>query len=272
MRFDLIALRLEFTAQDTIHFPTGKAANVLRGALGMALPRVGGEAGARLFDPAPPAGPSGLADPPRPFVLRARPLDGRSLRPGERFEVGVNLFAPNARDLLARAFDDMGREGLGPGRGRADLRGVSDEPVSIGLSPQPGAAPRLRVEFLTPTELKHEGRIAVRPEFAIVAARIRDRVGALRALYGAGPLDLDFAAFGARAAAVPMLRCDLREVAVERRSSRTGQTHPIGGFTGAAEYADVPGEFLPFLEAARWTGVGRQAVWGKGEIAVSAIL
>ena len=26
-------------------------------------------------------------------------------------------------------------------------------------------------------------------------------------------------------------------------------------------------EFLPYLEIARWTGVGRQTVWGKGEIA-----
>ena len=27
--------------------------------------------------------------------------------------------------------------------------------------------------------------------------------------------------------------------------------------------------FLPYLRAARWTGVGRQTVWGKGEIEVA---
>ncbi len=107
------------------------------------------------------------------------------------------------------------------------------------------------------------------PEFAILFARVRDRISALRALYGAGPLDLDFAAIGGRAAAVRMTRCDLRPVEVMRRSSRTGQTHTIGGVTGAAEYEGSVGEFLPYLEAARWTGVGRQAVWGKGEISVS---
>jgi hypothetical protein len=58
-------------------------------------------------------------------------------------------------------------------------------------------------------------------------------------------------------------------VSIERRSSRTGQTHPIGGFQGTVEYTGPLDEFLPYLEAARWTGVGRQAVWGKGEIAVS---
>jgi hypothetical protein len=34
------------------------------------------------------------------------------------------------------------------------------------------------------------------------------------------------------------------------------------------EYAGELGEFLPWLRAARWTGVGRQTVWGKGDLRV----
>jgi hypothetical protein len=68
-----------------------------------------------------------------------------------------------------------------------------------------------------------------------------------------------------------MTRCEIRRVEVERRSGRTGQSHSIGGFAGVAEYEGDLREFLPFLEAAQWTGVGRQAVWGKGEIAVTPI-
>jgi CRISPR/Cas system endoribonuclease Cas6 (RAMP superfamily) len=55
---------------------------------------------------------------------------------------------------------------------------------------------------------------------------------------------------------------------VERRSSRTGQTHSIGGFVGEAEYEGDLAEFVPYLKAAKWVGVGRQTVWGKGEIDV----
>ncbi len=55
---------------------------------------------------------------------------------------------------------------------------------------------------------------------------------------------------------------------MQRRSSRTGQTHSIGGFIGEAEYEGDLREFVPFLRAAKWTGVGRQTVWGKGEIEV----
>jgi hypothetical protein len=60
----------------------------------------------------------------------------------------------------------------------------------------------------------------------------------------------------------------LRYVDVQRRSSKTGQVHSIGGFVGEAEYEGDLAEFVPFLKAAQWTGVGRQTVWGKGEIAV----
>jgi hypothetical protein len=226
----------------------------------------------RIFQPRGEGGPSGLADQPRPFVFRARHLDGVTVPAGGAFHFDLNVFTldPQARECLVRAFDDMGRAGFGPGRGRADLArpAGTGEIVSLDLTPSTSAPARIRVDFLTPTELKHEGQVVERPEFAILFARVRDRVSTLRALYGSGPLEIDFQASGERASAVRMPRCELRRVDIERRSSRTGQSHSIGGFTGFAEYEGELAEFLPYLEAARWTGVGRQAVWGKGEIAV----
>jgi hypothetical protein len=65
-----------------------------------------------------------------------------------------------------------------------------------------------------------------------------------------------------------MTRCEIQHVDIVRRSSRTGQIHPIGGFVGDAEYEGELTEFVPVLSAAQWTGVGRQTVWGKGAIAV----
>ena len=50
----------------------------------------------------------------------------------------------------------------------------------------------LRVEFVTPTELKSGDHLVARPEFGVLFARARDRVSTLRALYGAGPLEIDF--------------------------------------------------------------------------------
>lgn len=125
------------------------------------------------------------------------------------------------------------------------------------------------VRFVTPTELKSGQQLAGRPEFGILAGRIRDRVSKLSELYGDGPPALDFRGFGERAARVKMTRCEIEQVDVDRRSSRTGQVHSIGGFVGEAEYEGELAEFIPFLRAAKWTGVGRQTVWGKGEIEVT---
>ncbi len=266
--FDLIHLRLPLTALDPIHFPPGHAANLLRGAFGLAI-----ENGdyARLFAPrAAGSGPSGLTEWPRPYVFRARHLDGLTIRPGQSFHFDVNVFLdqPAALDAIRAAFAAAAAAGIGPGRGRAEMRGPSTERISLSLDPTPRAPSRTRVDFVSPIELKNEGRIVSRPDFPVLFARIRDRVSTLRQLYGPGPLALDFAAIAARAAAVQITSFQWSRIEIARRSSRTGQSHGIGGYTGFAEYEGPLAEFLPFLNAARWTGVGRHAVWGKGEITI----
>jgi hypothetical protein len=237
--------------------------------------------------------PSGLADWPRPFVFRARHLDGRTINAGEPFHFDLHVFTSES-DVLAYfilTFAALAREGLGPRRGKAELsrvcrlsvEGVPDEtlyeqsaqmiiaglqPVSLDLTPWSTVPTRIRVDFLSPTELKHEHRIATRPEFPILFGRIRDRISTLRRLYGPGPLNIDYQGTNVRAASIKMTSCRLKRQETERRSTRTGRAHSIGGFVGTAEYEGDLAEFLPYLQAAKWTGVGRQSVWGKGEIHV----
>jgi hypothetical protein len=143
---------------------------------------------------------------------------------------------------------------------------ISASPVAVPLSWNGPPVTQLRVRFLTPTELKTSGGLAERPEFGVLFARARDRVSTIRALYGAGPLEIDFRGIGDRAAVVQMTECDIRWIDTERRSSRTGQVHSIGGFVGGAEYRGDLAEFVPILRAAVWTGVGRHTVWGNGAI------
>jgi len=208
----------------------------------------------RIFEPAP-AGPSGLVHPPRPFVFRAAPLDGRTIPPGGEFQFDVHLFdiRANFHEHFLAAFAHWGR---------AELISVEQEGFAINFNGPGERAARVRVTFVTPTELKP----VTRPDFGILFARLRDRISTLRALYGPGPLEIDFRTMGERAGLVRLAQCSLLWHATERRSSRTGQTHPLGGFTGEAEYDGDLGEFLPYIRAGQATGVGRQTVWGKGEI------
>jgi len=265
MTFDFWRLRFHFHAEETLVFPPGKAANTLRGAFGMMLRETASPAAyAAIFAPSATDGPSGLADRPRPFVFRASHLDGRTIPAGAGFHFDMHLFntkhpaAPALQDAYAR----LSQSGLGAARARTTLVSIGKERISIPFAPPQESAARVRVQFLTPTELKG----ADRPEFGVLFARLRDRISTLRTLYGPGPLAIDFRAMGERAARVSLTRCDLAWHSTQRRSSRTGQTHHIGGFTGEAEYDGDLGEFLPYLRAGQWTGVGRQTVWGKGEI------
>ncbi len=245
--FDLYPLRFRFETCKLREF----SGNGLRGAFGSALKKMNAEAYARYFSPRAEAnsGPSGLGDPPRPFVFRlAGPL-----------EAGLNLFLTREPGIepFKQAMAELG-----------SLQSVAGtELLRLSLSAAARPVHRLRLHFLTPTEIKG----ADRPEFGILMARIRDRVSTLRELYGAGPIEIDFKAFGERARRVSMTRCELVPVAAERASRSTGQRHSLGGFTGLAEYEGDVSEFLPYLEIARWTGVGRQTVWGKGEIAYETL-
>lgn len=306
MLFTFHRLRFHFHAAGTIFFPEGKPGNILRGAFGLLFRKVTCVTEcdsalhcpleqecpySRVFEPRPGRVPSGLADAPRPFVFRASHLDGQTVTPGSTFHFDVNLFEeiPGSVPYFVLAFQRLALEGLGPRRGKARLERVElldiegrvkgalfdgarlrEElhPIVIDLG-QPEFAESLTVRFLTPTELKAGHTLAERPEFGVLMARIRDRVSTLRALYGAGPLELDFRRFAAEAAPGKMTHCEIRHIEMERTSRRTGQTHPLGGFAGWARYEGDLGSFVPFLRAACFTGVGRQTVWGKGEIAVS---
>ncbi len=278
MTFRLSAYRFHFRARDPLSFPAHLAANTLRGWFGLTLRRELPEAYREIFAPrSSVGGPSGLADPPRPFVLRASHLDSCTFETGGTFWLGVHLFDRRSRVLEAfeTAFGLLATTGLGPRRARADLvktervdaasRTTGSE-VAIPLFEPIREVHELRVEFRTPTDLKSNAVSVARPDFGVLFARARDRVSVLSALYGDGPLPIDHRALGDRALAVKMTECAVRRVAASRRSSRTSQTHSIGGLVGTAAYAGDLTEFLPYLEAARYTGVGRHTVWGNGEI------
>lgn len=196
-----------------------------------------------------------MRDSPRPFVFRAPHLNQAEIASGAAFHFGVNLF--EMREDAVALFQRALAEQFGPVE-----RMEGCEPMRLALTPAGEPVSAVRVRFVTPTELKGVDE----PEFGALFARVRDRVGTLRALYGAGPLEIDFKAMGERASGIRMTRCEIQQVEAERTSRRTGQTHSLSGFTGEAEYEGDLREFVPYLQIARWTGVGRQTVWGKGEI------
>ena len=259
-------LHCRFRALNTVSFGSAGAANTIRGALGWNLRRIAGEtAYSRLFQPPKgDHGPSGLVDWPRPFVLRASHLDETRVPAGQGFQFDLHLFETGA--MASQAIDWL-RSALAH-MPWAMMENIEVSKLSVDLGATPPPLSRIRVDFITPTELKAGGALVEQPDFSPLFARARDRVATLRALYGGGPVEADFTALGESARHVVMESCNLNQVERTRRSSRTGQKHGIGGFTGQAIYSGNLAEFWPWLQAAQWTGVGRQTVWGKGHIKI----
>jgi len=240
-----------FEARERIVFERFRTGNVVRGALGMALD-------ADIFAPHSESGPSGFGDQPRPFVLRVAALEGQAREAGERFTVGVNSFIP-AFEAFRKAFE----------RVRWPLVEAREVPaVELSLAPVPGG--KITVQFLTPTELKDGGDIVREPRFDVLFKRARDRVSVLGSLYQGGAPEADYRELGEHAKLITLTASRIEQVEMERHSTRTGQTHSIGGFTGEADYEGELKELVPWLKAAEWTGVGRLTVWGNGALCVVA--
>ena len=302
--------RFHFVARANAIFPQHQAGNILRGAFGTIFRRIACEPRcpgaqtceiahdcpyAQVFEPRWDSGPSGLADPPRAFVFRPTGLEGRQLAPGEPFWFDLHLFSERP-DLLAYfvlAFRQLGVEGVGPGRARVELmrvsrlNGRSEEGAAVfehgalansageGLrlhllqpAPQSGI---LRLQFLTPTEFKEAGSVALRPEFGPLFRRLANRIANLTLLYQGGRPEADLEPLAHAADQMRIVAGTVSWAEVERRSSKTGQKHSLGGFTGWVDYQGDYGPFLPWLRAGQWTGVGRQTVWGKGSIEATPV-
>lgn len=286
----VIPLHFEFRALDFLRFPPGSAANTVRGAIGTLFRRSACDPAcpgamtcakaascpyARIFEPrARGIGPSGFEDHPRPFVIRAATLDGRRYQPGDGFGIDVNIFDPAASvfDHFRESFAMLAQDGLGPDRARVELTGARElPPVHVSLTPSALAVHRIRVRFLTPTELKTGGSTLREAHFDALFARARDRVSNLCRLYQGGLPQAPLPPAAIPDGRVVMTSCNIVQVERERRSSRTGQRHSLGGFTGEAVYEGELAAFLPYLEAAHWTGVGRLTVWGNGLIETGVI-
>ena len=188
---------------------------------------------------------------------------------------------------LVLALEALGRTGLG--KKRAPLRLVSvEEPggkplYHEGKIQSPGALPpperplpaseTLTLSFLTPTALRFSRRI-VRPgalEFHILIRNLLRRVSMLSYFHAGKPLEVDFRGLITSAEKISLVKRELSWVRFKRRSARTGETHPLEGFTGEVSFE---GDFRPFghlLRLGTYLQVGRHTIFGFGAYRIAGL-
>ena len=137
--------------------------------------------------------------------------------------------------------------------GRVVDRPLEQHELTVPLSAGERAVNRFRLHFVSPTELKHQGRVVHEPRFDVLFARARDRVSSLMSFYQGGAPDLAFRELAEIAAKVRLAAAEGRKESFRRISSR-GFEHSLSGFVGEAEYEGDASELFPILRAAWWTG------------------
>ena len=238
---------------------------------------------------------SNYADLPQPFVLATPDRATPGFEAGERFDLRLVLLGSAAQHLplFLMSLRNLADEGIGPARAPFEIvevashrPGLPDErvyergssrvrPVQRPFRSQDlvvdGDSERssLRLRFVTPAEIKDNGQVVNKPRFGPWFRRLRDRANSLAAFFGSGAFDVDFKALGELANSVRLTEHRTDFGSRQRSSSRTGQTHPLAGFSGEASYeGEALGVFMPFVRLAEWMSVGKHATFGQGRVEV----
>jgi len=236
------------------------------------------------------------------------------LKPGARFEFGLTLFGSALQFLpyFVLAVPEMGRAGVGAGRGKFTLKSVwAENPftharecllaegdnlvhtptlalthaqveqianrrwrIADGSAEIENRELEIEIDFLTPTRLIEDGKLAQAPAFDALFARLLKRLDDLARQHcgGSGRPRAEIESLQRMAEQVRLIETETRWVEVWSGSSRTGKRTPLSGLVGRAVYA-APREawrlLLPWLLWGQLAQVGKDTVKGNGVIVIS---
>jgi hypothetical protein len=233
---------------------------------------------------------------PRPFVLEP-PLNGKlEYRPGDDLPFGLILIGRGIEYLpyFILAFKELGSEGLGRRRGRFRLRQVwvqdplgpwealiYDGPtdalrnmeMTAGIAEVQRAATalpdhELTVRFLTPTRLKHAGKLAQEPEFHVLARALLRRVSSLSYFHCGERWAVDYRGLIELAQKVDTVEAAVSWQGWERYSGRQDRRIDMDGLVGWLRFAGPLTGFRSLLVLGAIVHVGKGCVFGNGQYQV----
>lgn len=192
-------------------------------------------------------------------------------------------------------FDELGRMGIGSGKGKYQLEEVrailpgkksevqgGDKPVLYSgnekilrssykaatvkeLISSPLSLDTLRLKFLTPTRLKYDGQLSPTLEFHILIRNLLRRISLLSYFHCSEQLELDFKGIIKKSQQVGIKQTNLSWFDWERYSNRQDTRMNMGGFIGSITFQGNLEEFMPFLLLGEYVHVGKGTSFGLGK-------
>lgn len=311
MQIEYSSFSFRLTATEPVILPSYKGAT-LRGGFGNAFRRVVCALKrndcegcllnktcvyAYIFETAPHQGSDALRNyraVPHPFILEPPLETKQEYATGEAICFGLILVGRAAEYLpyFIYSFAELGKVGLGRGRGKFELTGVRNtgdgKPVYSSSSGaingferrcldipdelvKDEATEELTVNFLTPARLMHEGRLASEIEFATLLRQLLRRLSNLSYFHCSNSKSsLDFRAAIAMAGEVNIKTNKLGWYDWERYSARQDTRMKMGGVVGTVTYSGNIAPFLPFLRAGQILHVGKGTSFGLGKYQIES--
>ena len=230
----------------------------------------------------------------------APPLPSRQqVEPGEPFSFGISLYGEGLGFLpyFVLALTEVGRLGVGPGRGSFRIRQIQAVEPLRGLIQdvlRPDAqlvqVPSLHVDcqaahaaastlagtlrrdevtlhFLTPVRLTEQERLVRMPDFAVLFRRLLERIDEMARQWNLGgrrtPEELELL-YGC-AERVRLVDADVKWMDLKSYSGRTKKERWFSGFVGQATYRSQDWlNLLPWLVLGQGVQVGKDTVRGNG--------
>ena len=236
---------------------------------------------------------------PHPFILEPAPDNQRTCEEGEDISFGLTLVG-RAIDYLPYfiyTLDELGRIGIGKGRGKYELREVLEEnppgqeqgkgrviyrgddkmlvqtkgPVrwSDILTSSPAPSAEMRISFITPTRIKYQNRLTKDLEFHVLFRNLLRRISLLSYFHCRHRLDdQGFKDLIERAGHIKTVKRALYWHDWERWSNRQETRMKLGGFMGEITYEGDFEPFWPYIRLGEYIHVGKGSSFGLGRYEV----
>jgi CRISPR-associated endoribonuclease Cas6 len=250
---------------------------------------------------------------PHPFIIEPPEEKKNGYKPGDKITFSLTLIG-RAIDYLPYfiyTFDELGKMGIGKGRGKYELKTVRTNPtlekggsgdfqtrideiiysadsktlkpfgpsvliLNFGILNHGEAAPRpssLSLNFLTPTRIVYDSHLTLDLEFHMLIRQLLRRISLLAYFHcGLDTSEWDFKGIIEKAKEVKVSKRTLKWYDWERYSSRQDTRIKMGGFLGEITFEGDIGPFTSLIKAGEVLHVGKGTGFGLGKYKINSSL
>lgn len=232
---------------------------------------------------------------PHPFVIEPPLTEQTEFQAGDEFEIGLVLFGKSISFLpyFVYTFDQMGRLGLGKGRGKfelikahavTDLIGEQQEQIydssyqmlngnfkvwslsDILSNNTPQNIGKISIQLVTPTRILHKNGLVQSIPFDLFMRTLLRRISLLGRIHCESDWDLPYKDILSQAEQqAKLVNSNTSWYSWERYSNRQRTRMNMGGIVGIFIYEGELAPFMPLIVLGQFTHIGKNTTFGLGK-------